>query len=41
MRLAMKPLLPLVVVFAALTLSLASSQNQSTAGQGWSITNAG
>ena len=40
MRLAMKPLLPLVVVFAALTLSLASSQNQSTAGQGSSITNA-
>jgi len=42
MRLAMKPvlMLPLVVVFAALTVSLASSQNQSTAGSGSGITNA-
>ncbi len=34
------PRLPLVIVFAALTLSLAFSQNQLTAGQGSSITNA-
>jgi hypothetical protein len=32
--------LPLAVVFAALIVSLASSQNQPTAGQGSSITNA-